>query len=179
MKRSPHSGLSAAVLTLGLLATLSASGQGASSLPGGATSLRETYDDWVVACAVPQSGKTCAMQQELKAQQTGQRVLAIELQPKGAGAAGTLVLPFGLALANGASLQIDDGAAGTPLRFSTCLPAGCIVSLDLDAKMLAGLRKGTALNVKVTPADGGAETQLAISLKGFASAFDRTAALLK
>ncbi|WP_263493422.1 invasion associated locus B family protein [Mesorhizobium sp. ES1-6] len=43
---------------------------------------------------------------------------------------------------------------------------------------MAALRNGTSLKVKVV-ADGGKETNLALSLKGFPSALDRTAALLK
>lgn len=43
--------------------------------------------------------------------------------------AGTLILPFGLALAKGATLQVDDKAVGQPQTFCTCLPGGCIVPL--------------------------------------------------
>jgi invasion protein IalB len=43
---------------------------------------------------------------------------------------------------------------------------------------LAALRKGNSLKIKVV-ADGGKETNLALSLNGFPSALDRTTALLK
>jgi invasion protein IalB len=148
-------------------------------LPGGATSLQETYDDWAVVCATQQSGRSCAMQQEQRAQQTGQRVLAVELRPAGTGAEGAMVLPFGLALQSGASVQVDEGTAGAAMSFSTCLPAGCVVPVKFDSKMLDGLRKGTALKIKVMPEGGGDAIQLSVSLKGFSAAFDRTAALLK
>jgi invasion protein IalB len=60
-------GLWAGGLAVGTLAALSAGAQSTSGLPGGATSLQETYGDCVVTCSVQQSRKTCAMQQELRA----------------------------------------------------------------------------------------------------------------
>lgn len=101
----------------------------------------------------------------------------MELRPKDAAIEGTLVLPFGLALDRGVRLQIDDGQTLPPLHFRTCLPAGCLVNLSFDAKTVSFLRKGTRLKVAVV-ADGGKETQLAISLKGVSGALDRTIALL-
>jgi invasion protein IalB len=188
MYKGSRAGLGAGVLAAGLLATVSgysASGPAdsasapAATLPGGATSLRETYEDWLVVCVAAPAGKACAMQQELKSQQTGQRVLAVELQPSASGATGTLVLPFGVALDNGATVQVDDGAPGARLRFRTCLPAGCIVPVNFDAQMLAQLRKGASMMIKAQPDGGGNEMQVPVSLKGFGAALDRTAALLR
>src|SRR5262245_5086988 len=90
------------------------------TLPGGASSLQETYQDWSLACQGSPKA-VCAVSQQ-QTQQNGQRVLAVELR-KGAdgGVSGNLVLPFGLLLDAGATLQIDDGQPRAPLRFSTCL----------------------------------------------------------
>lgn len=149
-----------------------------SPFPGGASSVSETYKDWSVSCVLQEAGKRCVLTQT-QTQQGGQRVLAIELNvPSGTKLTGVLVLPFGLALDSGAVLQIDDKPAGQPLRFRTCLPAGCLISLDFDAAMIAALRAGTALKIKVH-ADGGKETALSISLQGFPAALDRTAALAR
>ena len=149
-------------------------------LPGGATSLREVHGDWVVSCAITGEGaearKLCTMSQEQQEGNSGRRVIAMELQPSQDFPRATLVLPFGLDLVSGAQLQIDDGTPGQALPFRTCLPAGCIVSADIDAEMLAALRSGAALKVH-TKADGGRQTVFSISLKGFGGAFDRTSAL--
>ncbi|WP_376705034.1 invasion associated locus B family protein [Mesorhizobium sp. ISC25] len=108
-----------------------------------------------------------------QAQKNGQRVLAIELRRNGKDTlSGDLVLPFGLLLDAGATLQIDDGQSRKPLRFSTCLPGGCIVPLSFDAAMIAALRAGTALRVKAQSTDS-KEFALSISLKGLAAALDR------
>lgn len=152
--------------------------QATSTLPGGASSLNETYRDWRVTCVQQGTGKQCAMSQA-QTQQNGQRVLAIELNaPTGNAVAGTLILPFGLALDAGATFQIDDKPAMQPVRFRTCLPGGCIVSVNFDAATIVALRAGTALKIKAT-ADGGAATPFSISLQGFGTALDRVAALAR
>ncbi|MBZ9775973.1 invasion associated locus B family protein [Mesorhizobium sp. CO1-1-8] len=151
-------------------------------LPGGATSLREGHGDWTVSCNIStQNGaaaKACSMSQEQTDAQSRQRVIAIELYPNGESVKGTLILPFGLALDQGVALQIDDGVVLPALRFRTCVPGGCLVDLSFEGDTLAALRNASSLKVKVI-ADGGKETNLVLSLKGFSGALDRTAALLQ
>lgn len=147
-----------------------------SGLPGGASSLNETYKDWQVSCVQQETAKRCVLSQT-QAQQNGQRVLMIELNaPSGNNLSGTLVLPFGLALDSGLTFQIDEKPSMAPARFRTCLPAGCLVSLNFDTTTLGTLRTGTALKLKVF-ADGGSEAPLSISLQGFGTAVDRVTAL--
>ncbi|WP_082975912.1 MULTISPECIES: invasion associated locus B family protein [unclassified Rhizobium] len=151
-------------------------GAPASSLPGGASSLNETYKDWRVACAQQNAAKRCVLSQ-VQAQQDGQRVLAIELNAQsGNTVSGTLVLPFGLALEPGISFQIDEKPAMPPVRFRTCMPGGCLVGVAFDAPTLVALRAGTVLKIKAT-ADGGAPIPFSISLQGFATALDRVGTL--
>ncbi|ETR76957.1 invasion protein [Afipia sp. P52-10] len=150
----------------------------ASSLPGAATSLQETHGDWVVSCALQGASKRCGLTQEHTNQQTRQRVFAVELTPVGDKVEGVLLLPFGLVLDQGVALQVDDQAEGQPLRFRTCLMAGCLVQVTFDARQAAALRGGTALKMRVTP-EGGPSTVLAISLKGLGAALDRTIALAR
>ena len=152
------------------------------TLPGGASSLRESHGDWVVTCAVQaQNGrnvKSCALSQEQADSNTRQRVVAIELKPGDNSVQGILVMPFGLALDKGIAFQIDDSAFSPVQKFRTCLPAGCLVPVSFDARTLAALRKGAQLKIKAV-ADGGKETPFTISLKGFPGAYDRTVALAK
>ncbi len=57
-----------------------------------------------------------------------------------------MILPFGLLLEKGASVQVDDDAASAQtLKFRTCLPLGCVVPVSFDAAILAKLKKGTVL----------------------------------
>lgn len=147
-------------------------------LPGGASSLNETYKDWTVACVRHGTTKRCVLSQAQK-QRNGRRVLAIELNaPAGNAVSGTLVLPFGLALDSGVTFQIDEKPAMQPVRFRTCLPTGCLVNVTFDAATLAALRAGAVLKAR-TIADGGAATPFSISLQGFGTALDRAAALAR
>jgi invasion protein IalB len=149
------------------------------SLPGGATSLQETFQDWQVNCAVQANGKRCTLSQQ-QFGQNRQRLLAIELAPgDGANVTGTLVLPFGLLLEAGVTTQIDDKPTGKPLRFRTCLPAGCVVPLQFDGAAASALRAGTALKFIATPSESNEALTFSISLKGLPAALSRTAALMK
>ena len=170
-----YSTLSSAAVALLALAGSASAQDGAYKLPNGASSLQETYQDWSLACqGVPQIVCTVSQQQT---QQNGQRVMAIELRRNGDGTlAGNLVLPFGLALEAGVVLQIDDAAPQKPLRFSTCLPGGCLVPLNFDAKAVIALKTSAALKVKAQGMDT-KELALPISLKGLAAALDRLAVL--
>jgi len=131
----PHK---SAFLALAVLAGAPALAQEA-SLPGGAGSLREKHGDWIVSCTIstqPEGKKIklCSLAQEQFSRETRQRTLAIELRPESRGLKGPLVLPFGLALEKGASYQLDAGHAGTPQRFRTCLPVGCIIEVSFDTQ---------------------------------------------
>ncbi|CAE6864268.1 hypothetical protein R69746_07988 [Paraburkholderia aspalathi] len=147
------------------------------SLPGGASSLRETYQDWGVTCQVAGKTKRCALIQR-QVQQDGLLVLAIELQIAAAGTgSGTLVLPFGLKLDGGVTLAVDDRPP-RPMHFSTCLSTGCLVPLALDAKTVAGLRTAQAIKINALSSDGQKVT-FTVLLKGIAAALDRIGMLEK
>lgn len=154
---------------------VAANGTGA-SLPGGASALNETYEDWLVSCVKQGNVKRCTLSQ-IQSQQNGQRVLAIELtEPNNKSLSGMLLLPFGIALDSGITLQVDDKPAMRPYRFRTCLPDGCIVDVAFDAPTLDVLRAGTTLKVQAV-VDGGAAVPLSISLRGFTTALDRVVEL--
>jgi invasion protein IalB len=156
-----------------------AAAQTTNALPGGANSLQETFDNWTVACVAQNGARRCAVSQQQADQQTRQRVLAIELIASSRDKVdGTLILPFGLALEDGVTLQVDDAPAGPRLRFRTCLPGGCLVTLAFDAAQSTALRKGETLKVNAV-ADGGKNAVFTISLKGYPAALDRMAALTK
>lgn len=148
----------------------------ATALPGGATSVQETHQDWQVACGQQADVKHCSMSQQQQNAKSRQRVLAIELQSVNGKLEGALVLPFGLSLDRGVALQIDDATVRGPLQFRTCVPAGCIVPLSFDAPSIEALANGTLLKIK-TVGDGGKELALSVSLKGFSAARDRMVAL--
>ncbi|TGV57860.1 invasion associated locus B family protein [bacterium M00.F.Ca.ET.141.01.1.1] len=150
--------------------------QQAASLPNGASSLQETYQDWQLACGMQDNARVCTVTQD-QTQKNGQRLLAVELRvgQKG-GLIGTLLLPFGILFDPGVAAQIDDQPPVGPLKFRTCLPNGCVALFPIDRALMQKLKAGTELKLDVTTA---AETTLSIpvSLKGLGAALDRMVAL--
>ncbi|MET3600000.1 invasion associated locus B family protein [Martelella mangrovi] len=153
-------------------------GQTFAALPDGASSLNETYQDWRVTCVSDGTNDRCAMVHNQVAKDSGQRVLTVELNaPAADQAQGVLVMPFGLALAEGVSLTIDTDSDGPTFGFSTCLPQGCLVPIQFDAAMLDRLKNGGVLHVRAKPVDGSDRVDIQASLNGFTAAFNRLNAL--
>lgn len=150
------------------------------SLPNGATSINEIFGDWSVSCAIVDNRKSCTFSQSQGDSQTRQRVFAIELQPPAEGLTnGVLLLPFGLALDEGVKLKIDDQDLGQGARFSTCVPAGCLVPVSFPAMATDALKKGTSLVVTANPDGGGEPATFTVSLAGFTAAMNRVAELAR
>jgi invasion protein IalB len=171
-----HKTVSACGAIIFSLSSAASAQQQVAALPNGASSLREVYQDWSVACAVQEHAKVCSLSQD-QVQQNGQRLLAIEVHRSADGSAtATLLLPFGILLDSGVTPQIDDQPPLSPLRFRTCQPTGCLAVFSIDPPTLGKLREGSVLKLNVRTA---AETQLTfpVSLSGLTVALDRMAAL--
>ncbi|MGE0627701.1 MAG: invasion associated locus B family protein [Hyphomicrobiaceae bacterium] len=153
---------------------------GAETLPGGASSLQETYGSWTVSCRIADGRKLCSHSQVRGNQQTGQRNFAIELKPPRDGKTdGVLVLPFGLALGAGVKLTLDDKALGQTIPFSTCVPSGCLVPVSFPAAAIAAIKKAKALSATATPAGSSEPAVFTLSLDGFTAAHARITELMK
>ncbi|WP_116653693.1 invasion associated locus B family protein [Pelagibacterium sediminicola] len=147
-------------------------------LPGGAESLVETYQDWVIACEAPEGDTICLMRQVQSSTQTGQHVLTAEFRAGAdGGIEGALLLPFGLALAQGISLAIDE-QPGPRLAFSTCLPNGCIAPVRFEASTIADLEAGNVLRAAAVAANSAQPVAFDISLRGFTAALGRMTELI-
>jgi invasion protein IalB len=151
------------------------------SLPNGATSINESYGDWNVSCAIADNRKSCAFSQSQGNSQTGQRVFAIELQPATADGQtnGMLLLPFGLKIDDGVKLKIDEQNLGQGARFSTCVPAGCLVPVLFPKTATDALKKGQKLIVTAVPDGPGEPAVFSAPLNGFAASMNRVAELAK
>lgn len=147
-------------------------------------SVREVYRDWVFACgpaaaaAADTDGAApdlvCRMSQRVNQPDTNLRVLELVLAPAANGrVTGEFIAPFGLDLATGLKLRIDEGVAWT-VPFRTCVPEGCLAPLPLTDDRIAALRAGGTLAVEMQPAADGAEPiVIALSLLGFSAAYQR------
>ena len=115
--------------------------------------LSETYRDWTVSCSsvVAADGegvqRVCEMRQELRQQDSGQRVLSVALRrDETGGAVMTLVVPFGLNVRGEVEITVGDQALpGIP--FETCLPQGCIAGGPLSEAGIEALRRGESAQV--------------------------------
>jgi invasion protein IalB len=152
----------------------------AATLPGGASSVQETYGSWTVSCRLVEGRKACALAQVRGNQQTGQRSFAVELQPPREGKTeGVLVLPFGLALSAGVKISLDDKPLGQPISFSTCVPNGCLAPVSFPTSATDAMKNAKAMAVATTPLGGTEPAAFEVPLDGFGQALSRVAELAK
>lgn len=150
------------------------------SLPNGASSINETYGDWIVNCSIVENKKVCVFSQTHTSNQNGKRVFAIELQPPADGRTNSVILlPFGLRLDDGVMLKIDEQTLELDARFSTCIPVGCLVPIAFPAADTEAMKRGEKLVVTANSSDGGVSRTFTISLNGFAAAVNRITELAK
>lgn len=143
-------------------------------LPNGALSVNEAYGDWTVDCRIADSQKRCVLSQAQGNGQTGERVFAIELRtPRDGKTEGTILMPFGVNLDSGAILKLDDKDLGKGLRFSTCVPQGCLLPVSFPTVATDAMRKASKLTVASLNLSSGEAITFNISLNGFSSALDR------
>jgi invasion protein IalB len=149
-------------------------------LPNGASSITERYGDWTVDCHIDNGQKICVTSQAQGNKQTGQRSFAIELRtPKDGKTEGAILMPFGLKLDNGALLKLDDKNLGTGLRFSTCVPEGCLLPVSFPTIATDAMKTAKTLSVAALNLSNNDVVNFNVSLEGFAAAFARIADLGK
>lgn len=154
--------------------TVAQPAQQAATLPNGASAINEAYGDWTVDCRILNGQRLCVLSQSQGNSQTGQRVFAIELRtPKDGRAEGTILVPFGMKLDNGAVLRLDDKDLGQGLRFSTCLAQGCLLPISFPAVATNAMKTGKTLTVAALNLSTSEPVSFNVSLSGFAAAFDR------
>jgi invasion protein IalB len=147
---------------------------GPATLPNGASAINESYGDWTVDCRVTEGQKLCVLAQSQGNSQNNQRLFAIELRtPKDGRADGTILMPFGLKLENGAILRLDDKDLGQGLRFSTCIPAGCLLPVSFPTVATEAMKTGKTLTAAALNLSSGDPVAFNISLNGFAAALAR------
>lgn len=174
--------LGVACVMAGGATTAMAKGSGPSTaahkLPGGASSLNETYQDWQVMCQQSPVGARCAAVQQEFSNQTHQRILNVQLSPAADGhTAGVVMAPLGVALAKGVVLQADGKIVGAPMSFTACVSDGCIAPATFSASQLNMLQGAKRVEVKLSSLTGQNLT-LPLSAKGLSDAVARVNALM-
>lgn len=143
-------------------------------LPNGASAVNEVYGDWTVDCRITDGQKLCLLSQSQGDSRTNQRVFAIELRaPKDGRAEGTILMPFGVKLENGAVLKLDEKDLGQGLRFSTCVPAGCLLPISFPTVATDAIKGGKTLTAAALNLSSNDVVSFNIALNGFGPALDR------
>lgn len=129
---------------------------------------------WTVNCGSdPQLERLlCLLAQEIRVQQTGQRLVRMQINLAGEQQTPflTLSLPHGVLFQQGVVLQIDDGDAQT-LAIGSGDNQGSYVTQSMDDALIDALRRGSILSLTLTTLN---EQQLKVemSLDGFSRAMD-------
>jgi invasion protein IalB len=135
------------------------------------------FKDWTVRCGRrgEQGPQVCEMQQQ-QADSEDRVIMAVAVgEVPGTSDLGLLVmLPLGILLPAGVTLQVDGGAE-VPLQVDRCERQGCRVEMLLESDLLSQLKGGSEAKVffeAVNPQGARQRLGVPISLLGFTAALD-------
>jgi invasion protein IalB len=135
------------------------------------------FQDWVVRCGHPpgQEAEVCEMQQQ-QIDNEDRTVMAVAVgQVPGSSDVGLLILlPLGILLPAGVTMQIDSGAA-IPLEVERCERQGCRIERLIEPDLMSRLKAGTKATVFFEAFDPQGKRQrlgVPISLLGFTAALN-------
>jgi invasion protein IalB len=132
------------------------------------------FQDWVLRCGKSQQGpEVCEMQQQ-RADKEGRTVMAVAVGtvPGSSDLGLLIILPLGIALPPGVSLQVDGGAEA-PLQVDRCERQGCRIEMLIEPALLNRLKSGREAKVFFEADNPQGERQrlgVPISLLGFTAA---------
>ena len=138
--------------------------------PDGST-LRETFGDWQLHCAVNQAlVEECFIGQAVDEQESGQRALTAMVfkAPEGANVL-RLMVPLGVLLLAGVNVAIDGANVGD-VEYIACFPDGCMTEVALNDEVLGRFKAGSEAVVTIFDL-GERPVPLPVSLSGFTAAF--------
>lgn len=82
-------------------------------------------------------------------------------------------MPFGLALDTGALMKFDDRDLRQGLRFSTCVPQGCLLPVSFPATTTDAMKSAKTLTIASLNIASGQPVTFNVSLNGLAAALER------
>lgn len=127
---------------------------------------------WSVVCGAASGSEflICRMTQEVLTRVGRQRLIAVSVNNTASGEIGMRIsLPHGVDLTKGVEVSVDNGVA-KQLVIGTADAAGAYSGTTVDAELLQSLKKGKALKVAFTAANG-QRIETSVSLNGFTAAF--------
>lgn len=126
---------------------------------------------WVKRCN-EQQPPHCELFQRLSVRETGQRLIEVAIGfPAGADRAQVgLILPLGIAVAEGIRLRVDDQDTALSLPVQSCGSDGCMAIAMVDEAFVNDLRLGKILAVDMLDSQG-QRIRIQLSLSDFAEGF--------
>jgi len=127
-----------------------------------------THDFWRVRCNTPTGAPAaCQIFQNIVVKESGQPVLkfAVGFAEDGNTAVGIFVIPLGIYLPPGLTLQVDDGQV-FEMAIEICGKKGCRVRFSFDDNLLTLFKRGSSATVTFYVGDQKA-IRIPVSLKGF------------
>jgi invasion protein IalB len=134
------------------------------------------FQDWMLRCGRSQQGpEICEMQQE-QTNDDGEPIMgvAVGTAPGTSNLVLLVMLPLGILLPPGVSLQVDGGAE-TPLEVQLCDRRGCRIEKLVEPELLNRLKAGRAATVFFQAPDPQGRARrvgVSISLLGFTAALN-------
>jgi invasion protein IalB len=146
--------------------------------PAEGTITEQQFKDWTVRCGRQngQSPQVCQMEQQTTDQE-GRTIMAVAIGkvPARSDLGLLIILPLGILLPAGVTLQIDGGAE-VPLQVDRCERQGCRIEMLLEPDLLNRLKAGTKATLFFEAVDPKGERQrlgVPISLLGFTAALNQ------
>lgn len=153
-----------------ILSAAGAAAQGESEgAPAAAAATPKPGGEWVKRC--DQSGKVCFVQTVLKDNNDRSAGALLLGRTPEHGVVGELRLPTGIYIPAGVLVRVDE-ALSFKAQLITCGGGFCIANFSAGDEVIAAMKKGAALVVRVRDVRSGQAVDLPFSLIGFTAQFD-------
>lgn len=143
--------------------------------------VNESFADWTVRCFQVKSIAPCDMLQVATNKDNKQRVLLVSIAyvPSKDGYAMQMIVPLGVALAKGMSIDLPSKPL-TGIGFNRCERDGCYVEIALPNDAVQAMSTGPkATTISLTPYGKTDPVKLPLSLNGFGDALTKLKAYAK
>jgi len=137
---------------LGLALTAQAGAQTQEALKKNNITRTEDVKDWKLVCGTPANNPTaperCNLVQIISAEETGQRVLRVEVARGPQAILIAFTAPLGIFLPKGMEISVDGGPTSA-FAVEICQPQGCSAALKLEGELLSKMKKGTKATLTI------------------------------
>jgi len=126
------------------------------------------HQDWQLRCEQVRGGsRTCVMTQQALVQESGHRLMQVNIAKQDESTLMTIVLPLGIDLQAGVFMLLGNQKNELPVAY--CAQSGCVVNLKIDKELLSALAKEPDVKISMQIV-GGQAVSVPFSTKGLTAA---------